>query len=363
MVKKETMKLSQSLSRRQLMQLELLVASVVPAVAILVVGIAGTTVNFNYIFFTLDVLICAVAVFFGERSLILRFQHEMDEQLTDLISVCQGFIRGNTDLRASMPGDDRLTQLSSTLNSLFDHSQNLADRLSKETNTHHGDQQNRDIDLLHEQLEQLVEDISPALDGDLRVQSYIVEDTSDESIANIADLCNALVSTLLDFVKWSFFGYDKILNISGDALNSSMKLVKTTERHMQHLSQMITAGEKLVAFLRRIGSDLQFCFDRAEETYLQARKAVIHLEASSEISEKLTTNTQRQIQLLEQIIESIQHATTIAESLTGSLSTLRQQIHQSRTASSNIAENTKAIVIIAEDWFKNAEQLSFPEEE
>jgi methyl-accepting chemotaxis protein len=371
MVTKPTMKLSESLSRRQLMQLELLIASVVPAAAILVVAVAGTAVNFNYIFFTLDVLTCAVAVFIGERSIILRMQRAMDEQLIDLINACRGFIKGNKDLRVSMPGDDQLARLASTLNLLFDHQQTIANRPAKdspsadEAKTHHADQTSKEIDLIHEQLEQLVDDISPALDGDLRVLSYVGEDTSDESIAMVADLCNALIVTLVDFIKWSFSGCDKMLKMSRKVLDRSIELANTTNKQMRHLSQMTAAVEKLGTSIQRIGSRLQLHVDMVEETYahLQESKAVTQSQESYDILEQLTTNTQKQIQLLEKIIESIHNTTTIAESTIGGLYTFAQQFHQSGTAIIKTAENINAIVTTAEDWFKNAEQLSLPEEE
>src|SRR5437660_10019482 len=105
------------------MQLELIIASVVPAAAILVATAAGSIVNYHPIFFMLEVLTCAIAVFFTERSIILRMQQAMDEQLTDLITACRTFITGNKQTRVSMPGADQLAQLASTLNSLFDHMQ------------------------------------------------------------------------------------------------------------------------------------------------------------------------------------------------------------------------------------------------
>src|SRR5262249_29674737 len=104
MTTKAALKWNSNLTRKQLMQLELFIASIVPTAAILVVGVAGTAVNFNFIFFTLNVLACALAVFFGERSIILKLQDTMDEQLTDLITTCREFIQGNNDLRVSMPG-------------------------------------------------------------------------------------------------------------------------------------------------------------------------------------------------------------------------------------------------------------------
>src|SRR5260370_36724880 len=151
---KRATKLSESLSRKQLMQLDIIIASVEPRAATLVVGVAGTAVNFNWFFVTLDVLACAIAVFFGERSIILRMQHAMDEQLPDLITACREFIKGNTEMRVSMPGDDQLAQLASTLNSLFDHVQTTphpskGNASADDAQTRRLDQEADDKDLLY----------------------------------------------------------------------------------------------------------------------------------------------------------------------------------------------------------------------
>ena len=372
---KPATKLSESLSRKQLMQLELLIASVVPTAAILVVGVAGTAVNFNWFFVTLDVLTCAIAVFFGERSIILRMQHAMDEQLTDLITACRGFIKGNTEMRVSMPGDDKLALLASTLNSLFEHVQTTphpskGNASADDTQTSRSDQALDDGGLINEQLEQLVDDISPALDGDLRVQSYIVEDTSNESVAMVADLCNALVETLVQFTKWTLSGSGRILKISRKVLDRSLELAQTTQAQMLYLSQMTTAVENLVAFIQRMGSALQLSADMAQEAYLHLqenqelpRNTGSYPTGTRSLSKQLTTNIQRQMQLLEEILESTHNTTTIAESAIGDLYTFAQQFHQSSTAVIKIAESINSIVTIAEDWRNAADALYLPEDD
>ena len=362
--------LSESLSRKQLMQLELLIASVVPTAAILVVGVAGTAVNFNWFFVTLDVLTCAIAVFFGERSIILRMQHAMDEQLNDLITACHAFIKGNTEMRVSIPGDDQLAQLASTLNSLFDHVQTTphpskGNASADDAQMRGLDQETDDGDLINEQLEQVVDDISPALDGDLSVQSYIVEDTSNESVAMVADLCNALVETLVQFTRWTLSGSGRILKISRKVLDRSLELAQTTQAQMQYLSQMTTAVENLVAFIQRMGGTLQLTADLAQEiyTYLRESNLGVSSHESDELLEQLTTNIQRQIQILEELLDSTHNTTTTAESAIGDLYTFAQQFHQSSTTVIKTAENINLIVTIAEGWFNSANALSLPEEE
>ena len=370
---KPTTNLSESLSRKQLMQLELLIASVVPTAAILVVGVAGTAVNFNWFFVTLDVLTCAIAIFFGERSIILRMQHVMDEQLTDLITACREFIKGNTEMRVSMPGDDQLAQLASTLNSLFDHVQTTPSKgnaSADDAQTRRSDQAPDDGDLINEQLEQLADDISPALDGDLRVQSYIVEDTSNESVAMVADLCNALVEKLVQFTRWTLYASDRVIGTSRNVLDRSIELAQTTEGQMLYLSQMTAAVEKLVAFIQRMGSALQLSADMAQEAYLHLqenqelpRNTGSYPTGTRSLSKQLTTNIQRQMQLLEEILESTHNTTTIAESAIGDLYTFAQQFHQSSTAVIKIAESINSIVTIAEDWRNAADALYLPEDD
>jgi methyl-accepting chemotaxis protein len=372
MTTKPATKLSESLTRKQLMQLELIIASVVPAAAILVAAAAGSTVNYQPIFFMLEVLTCAIAVFFTERSIILRMQQAMDEQLTDLITACRTFIKGNKQMRVSMPGDDQLAVLASTLNSLFDHmqitpspSKEKENAQALEAKTRLLDTTNDTIELINQQLEQLVEDISPALDGDLRVQSYIAEDTSDESVAMVADLCNALVEKLVQFTRWTLYASDRVISTSRNVLDRSMELAQTTEVQMLALGTMTAAVEKLVAFIQRMGSALQLNADMAQEAYfhLQENQASVNSSGMRSVLQQLTNNTQRQLQLLEEILESTHNTTTIAESAIGDLYAFAQQFHQSSTAVIKTAESINVIVTIAEDWRNAADALYLPDED
>src|SRR5204863_9927585 len=126
------------------------------------------------------------------------------------------------------------------------------------------DTTNENIDLINKQLEQLVEDISPALDGDLRVQSYIAEDTSDEGVAMVADLCNALVEKLVQFTRWTLYASDRVISTSRNVLDRSIELAQTTEVQMLALGTTTAAVEKLVAFIQRMSSALQLNADMAQ---------------------------------------------------------------------------------------------------
>ena len=366
MTTKPAIKLSESLTRKQLMQLELVIASVVPAAAILVVAVGGTAVQFNWFFFTLDVLTCAIAVFFSERSIILKMQHTMDEQLADLITACREFIKGNKHIRVSMPGDDQLAQLASTLNRLFDYQQviskespQMRDAKGHPQATSHGTEQ------ISKQLEQLVEDISPALDGDLRVQTEIAEATTNNGVAMIADLCNALVEKLVQFTRWTLYASDRVISTSRNVLDQSIELAQTTEAQMLALGTMTAGVEKLVAFIQRMGSALQLSADMAQEIYLHLQESQTNVNSvgAPPLLQQLTNNAQKQVQLLEEILESTHNTTTIAESAIGDLYTFAQQFHQSSTAVIKTAENINSIVTIAEDWRNAAGALYLPNDE
>jgi methyl-accepting chemotaxis protein len=343
----------------------------VPAAAILVAAAAGSTVNYQPIFFILEVLTCAIAVFFSERSIILKMQNEMDEQLIDLINACREFIKGNRQIRVSMPGDDQLAQLASTLNSLFDHVQTTfnaskeKEKAAEDTKMRLLDTTSEDLDLINQQLEQLVEDISPALKGDLRAQSYVDEDTSNESVATVVDLCNALVEKLVQFTRWTLYASGKIIKRAHNVLERSMEIAETTQTQMLALGTMTADVEKMVDFIQRMGRDLHLNVDMAQEiyTYLQESKVVTTSDQSYHILDQLTTNIQRQLQLLEEILDSTHSTTTIADTAIGDLYAFAQQFHQSGTRIIKTAESINAIVTIAEEWLTEAEKLSLPEEE
>ena len=224
-----------------------------------------------------------------------------------------------------------------------------------------------DLDLINQQLEQLVEDISPALNGDLRVQSYIVENTSNESVAMIADLSNALVEKLVQFARWTLHASDKVISTSRNVLDHSTELAQMAEAQMLHLSEMTTGAEKLVAFVQRMGSALQLSIDMAQETYahlqVQEKKAAVNSPQPDKLLEQLITNTQRQIQLLEEILALTQNTTTVAELVIGDLYTFAQQFHQSSTVIIETAENVNSIITIAEGWCNTVEKVPLPEDE
>jgi methyl-accepting chemotaxis protein len=369
MTTKPAIKLSESLTRKQLMQLELVIASVVPTAAVLVVAVGGTAVHFNWFFFTLDVLACAIAVFFSERSIILKMQQTMDEQLIDLITACREFIKGNKHIRVSMPGDDQLAQLASTLNSLFDYQQ-IIPSSSKESAQvrdakRHPEVTSRDIEQISRQLEQLVEDISPALDGDLRVRTEVAETATNDGVAMIADLCNALVEKLVQFTRWTLYASDRVISTSRNVLDRSIELAQTTEAQMLALGTMTSGVEKLVAFIQRMGSALQLSADMAQEIYshLQENQTNVNSVGAPPLLQQLTNNAQRQVQLLEEILESTHNTTTIAESTIGDLYSFAQQFHQSSTAVIKTAESINSIVTIAEDWRNAAGALYLPDDE
>jgi DNA repair ATPase RecN len=134
---------------------------------------------------------------------------------------------------------------------------------------------------------------------------------------------------------------------------------------MLHLSQMTAAVEKLVAFIQRMGSALQLSVDMAQEAYvhLQENSSQPNPTGASSLLKQLVRNTQRQMQLLEEILESTHNTTTIAESAIGDLYTFAQQFHQSSTAVIKTAESINSIVTIAEDWRNAADALYLPDDQ
>jgi DNA repair ATPase RecN len=103
----------------------------------------------------------------------------------------------------------------------------------------------------------------------------------------------------------------------------------------------------------------------AQETYFHLQENQTSLSATQirSLLQHLTKNSQRQMQLLEEILESTHNTTTIAESAIGDLYAFAQQFHQSSAAIIKTAESVNSIVTIAQDWRNAADALYLPDEE
>ncbi len=355
------------LTLKPLMYLELLIAAILPVVAILIVGVVGTqqipgaSVNvFLLVFF-----ICVIAVFFGELAILLLLQNAMKKQISEVTVTCQEYMAGNKQSRMSVRGDDELTLLSRTLNMLLDRQQNLSQEeyaaLKNETQQ------------ITNQIQRLVAELSPVVDGNLRVRAAVVPG----NVGVVADVCNSLIEELVQLAKWTRFASDQVISSSRNLLDRSIELAQTTETQMVRLSQTTESVEKLVAFIQRMSSTLQLSVDITQESfnylqqhrnYLMRNDKTVILRSDSSFSQantlldRLLANMQRQTRLLTDVLQTTQGNTSLAESVIGDLYTFAQQIQQASTGVLKTAERISSLATLAERWRNSVASFQLPDD-
>ena len=110
------------LAMKPWMQIEFLIASLLPDAMILIVGVVGSRqlVTGNSSTFLLLILAGTTLVLLGEMALLRFTQQAMKQPLIELTRACQEYSAGNKATRAHINGDDEVATLARVLNSLFE---------------------------------------------------------------------------------------------------------------------------------------------------------------------------------------------------------------------------------------------------
>jgi hypothetical protein len=357
------------------MQIELLMASLIPAAVILVLGVIGSRqlVAGNTGLFLLLILAGATLVFVGEMALLRFTQNATKQPLIELINACQEYNAGNKARRALIGGGDEAATLARLLNQLFDaHAQEQQ---------HVSLYAQNEINQLNEQVRQLIRDVEPVLDGDLRVKAVI----TSGAVGVLSDVCNYLIEELIQLVKWTRYSADQVIDSTGNLLERSIDLAQTAETQMLRLSQTSEAVERVVAFIQRTSSTLQLGVDITQEmqAYIQEQKSQLlndgrktkgpggqengggglaPTDGLHTFLGKLETETQRQRQLLEGVLQATQGTVSVAESTIGDIYSFAQRINQSSMGILKTAERVSALGGLAEQWRNSVVEFHLPDE-
>lgn len=401
---------TEQLTLKSLMYLELLVASLLPVAAILLVGVVGTRLIMpEYIeIFAIIFFLAAVLVFSGEFALLMIMQRAIKGHFSDLIAVCQAYLAGHKTRRAVLHDDqDLTTPLAKALNALLDSvvqpvpqplpsqpasPQHIPQPMSpqplpqwishpappqqapKKDLVEQGDLVDKLFDqgdsLLKKQLKQLVREVNPALEADLRVKAAVP--TGD--IGVVADVCNYLIEELVQNVQWVRQASEQVIVVTREMLNRSIEMAQTIEEQMVQLSNMTETIEKVAAFMQQMGSTLQLSVDIAEEVYSHTHEKTLPLKELTDrttpivnsvppVDTHLKQNMQRQVELLGGSLETTQEHATLAESIIGDLYTFAQRLHHSSTDVLDTAERIGSLITLAEQWRNSVAAFQLPEDE
>ncbi|GHO96384.1 hypothetical protein KSF_064320 [Reticulibacter mediterranei] len=303
------------------------------------------------------VIFWALAVFFGEWMILHYLHRRAISQFVVLTSTCRAFLQGDKKQRVIVQGSNEVQALARVINELMDLQQNVA---PPQKNV--AAEQDIDIDIarIHRQLRQLVNELYPALEGDLRVQAVL----SEGLVGDVADFCNTLVEKMVQFTRWTLYASEQTLTNSRLLLERSVTLAKATEAEMITLSQVTRSTEQIVSSIQRMGSTLQLGLDAIRETAgcLQ-HVTVSQTEQRLQPAPLQSSGVEHPVRLLEDVVRLIPETVHVAEIMMNDLYTLVQQMHQSGTAILQTTEQTEFMVNLAEEWQNLVRGVQLPEEE
>ncbi|GHO42781.1 hypothetical protein [Ktedonospora formicarum] len=350
--------------RSNSLRLELLVASMLPVTAICIVGAVGLgqMEHTNINIFLLVLVVSALAVFFAEIALINMTQRATKNQFIHLIATCREYTAGNREKRAPILGDNALTTLAQSLNVLLDQVTH---------NVQHATTNNKavyDVQHMDQQIQKLITEIKPIMDGDLRVRANVPAG----NIGLVADICNALIEELANLAKWTRYSSEQVMSKTQTLLANSVELAQTAEAQMSRFSDTTETVEKMVAFIQRLSSTLHLNVEIVTEIrrHLPAQTGQLNGFASapgsatqlSRLIDQLHVDTRRQEQLLNELLDSAQSNATLAESMISELYAVAQRIYQSSTSILQTVEHIHSLAKLAQQWNNSIAGFQLPED-
>jgi len=314
------------------------------------------------------VLLWVLAIFFGEWVILSYLHHRAISQFAVLTSICQAFLQGDKKQRAIVQGSNEVQALARVINELMDLQQNVS---PPQRNI--AAEQVIDIDMtrIHRQLRRLVNELYPALEGDLRVQAVL----SEGLVGDVADFCNTLVEKMVQLTRWTLYASEQTLTNSRLLLERSVTLAKATEAEMITLSQVTRSTEQIVSSIQRMGSTLQLGLAAIRETagclqHVTVSQAgqVVSLERDSQSPtpdqvKRELGGVEHPVRLLEDVVCLIPDTVHVAETMMNDLYLLVQQMHQSGTAILQTTEQIDFMVNLAEEWQNLVREVQLPKEE
>lgn len=352
-------------------RLELFIASLLPVTAILIVGAVGTSqmLNMDIRLFIIVFLLCAIAVFFCEFSLLRSMQRTSNTQLASLTALCRDAAAGKLERRASVAGSAEIVTLADALNGLLD---------AVTSGRHQASSTPQETASLARQINTLIRDIDPILSGDLRTRVQV----SSGDAGVIADMCNRLIEEVAHHIKEIRYVSRRIIRTANHLLEYSVQVAQKAETQRLRFAQTTQMVETLVAFIQRMSSTLQVSADLVQETLalLQHRPELPSSGTGATSSgqedqqaalarqigrmlEKLNAGTQRQAKLLEDILQAAQQNISLAESTIGDLYTTAQELNQSSAGIITIAKSFSSLEALAQRWLTSVSPFRLREED
>jgi methyl-accepting chemotaxis protein len=165
-------------------------------------------------------------------------------------------------MRAAVGGDDELSMLALSLNSLLD-----TQSFSGGSGSSSSLPGSSDAAALQAQIEKLLQEVSAVGDGDLRVQAEVTPDT----LGVLADSFNYMIEELAKVVGRVQNTAVQVTNASRRVLDRSAELAQASETQVARISQTTQAVEALASFVQNVAHNAQLSADSAREALVNAK--------------------------------------------------------------------------------------------
>jgi methyl-accepting chemotaxis protein len=241
-----------------LMQMELIVSAVLPAIAVVPLGFVSSQLDKT----TLLLMVAASAIVVSLGVLFINYfvQCKIKDRLVELINVCRNYVEGDRTVHVTVNGEDEFAQLASTLNMLFD----------TQTDTQRASifpVGNMDEAVtLRAQIKKFLEEISAVGEGDLRVRAEVTPDP----VGALAYSFNYMIEELAKVAGRVQTTALQVTNAARRTLDRSAELAQASETQVAQISQTTQAVEGLATFIQNVAQDAQASVEVAQEALRNA---------------------------------------------------------------------------------------------
>jgi methyl-accepting chemotaxis protein len=262
-----------------------LIASIaIPIIGLVAFGIIGSKNapgdSSNALILTVGCVVVSLIVG-GIASYTVR--RRIQERLLSLVDVCRNFSGGDRSVRATVGGDDELSMLALSLNSLLD-----AQSFSGNSGSSASLPGSSDAAALQAQIEKLLQEVSAVGDGDLRVQAEVTPDT----LGVLADSFNYMIEELAKVVGRVQNTAVQVTNASRRVLDRSAELAQASETQVARISQTTHAVEALASFVQNVAHNAQLSADSARDALVNAKTGQVAVSQTIDEMIQIRENVQ-----------------------------------------------------------------------
>jgi hypothetical protein len=305
-------------------------------------------------------LLCLFLTSLGFLTMLLIFQHQQRcvKTLETIIVTCQKVLGGEDTQRVSIPEKDRVQNIKSmvdSINQLLDGYTYLQK-----------DVQMRRQELAHlqDQMELLIYEMRPVIDGDLRARSTVAGNTP----GYLATMCNALVEDTAQLVQWTQYMSNQIIQTSHGLMEQSLEIAQVMETFATEHRATTRTIEVLLAFTLQMESALFSNIEMLREHQMhlhEPEQAMVPLggqsaEARARALSDLFQDIPQQIKLLENLSQKTRETTIFAENTLKELYDVGQRFHRINGIVMQFASLVSALTTLADSWRQAAENYILP---